>query len=612
MRKTGVAFAISTLFWLNSASSTSILFPDDPQLIPELTIPALTDNFQLAQDDLGNQIHHLYLSTDIEPELVAELETIGNERGFSVSTHGNMYRWAEDNMWLSRDGKLIFSSPAVIDKRSYRLFITALTEKSPQAEQEGHHSLDTSATNGGAKNSGESKEISQGVNDLALSQADTFASKLERELIRTFSIIDGGNMLTGQREDSTPYVLVGRDALLQTTLYHSRMDKERIDTKLESMESNGGFNLQLKKKIFRNTTYFEQKGYDTEVDLILLEAANLLPPDLDTKQRHAFAKAARAKAELATTKKDKDNQLVAAKQMLLSKQQSERIIERYRELHGDVLPKSFNLLEKLKGDYARLVVSANLESGFSDEQINEALETQQTDSATLARLSSMLQAGGYQRKAIDSAEQEHQTRRFLAMMAISQHLMAKELKVAERDLVILAQPGFHLDMAMRPLADGQILFNDPEASMALIKQVLDNDGSLDDNQRQGLSKSLTRLEQQAERWHKVYALIRQQLTDAGLTPIATPGSFKVNEREVNWLNGIMGTAQQQPFYITNAASIAPLNNAFSAWLKSKVPNLTTYFVGMEASNMKGKQGLNQAEALLQGSGGLDCITLHHE
>ncbi|MGL5071406.1 MAG: hypothetical protein ACRC61_09075, partial [Aeromonas salmonicida] len=225
------------------------------------------------------------------------------------------------------------------------------------------------------------------------------------------------------------------------------------------------------------------------------------------------------------------------------------------------------------------------------------------------RLGRMLQAGGYQRKELAGAELDEQTRRFLAMMAISQRLMAQELKVAERDLVILAQPGFHLDMAMRPLADGRILFNDPAASGALIQQVLTNDGSLSDSERQGLTETLSSLKQQAERWHKIHALIRQQLTDAGLTPIATPDAFSVNKRAVNWMNGIMGTAQQ-PFYITNAASIAPLNQAFGAWLKREVPELTTYFVGQTASSTRA--GFNQAEALLWGSGGLDCITLHHE
>ncbi|MDF2413624.1 hypothetical protein [Aeromonas sp. 1HA1] len=596
MRKTGVALAISTLFWLNSAISVPLIYPDDPQLTSEREIPALTRSFQLAQDDLGNRIHQLHLPIQTEPELVAELEQIGKEQGFSVSIHDNMYTWTEDNMWLSRDGALIFRPQAPLaDKDSYHAFITALTAQSPGAEQEGHHSLGS--------------QDSQGLNESMLSQANTFAEAQGRELIPTFSIIDGGNMLTGQRADGTPYALIGRDALLQTTLHHSRLDRERIATRQESMERDGRFHLQLDEQEWLGSPYTFQKGHDTEVDLILLEAANLLPQGLDEQQRHAFARTARAKAELAQYQVDRDSRQAAQGRMFLSPQQGERIAERYRALHGKALPASFDLLARLKRDYASLVVTADLHSGFADDQIENELPTLQADAATLTRLGGMLQAGGYQRKELAGAELDEQTRRFLAMMAISQRLMAQELKVAERDLVILAQPGFHLDMAMRPLADGRILFNDPAASEALILQVLASDGSLSDSERQGLTETLTSLRQQAERWHKIHALIRQQLTDAGLTPIATPSAFSVNKRAVNWMNGIMGTAQH-PFYITNAASIASLNQAFGAWLTHEVPELTTYFVGQTASSTW--EGFNQAEALLWGSGGLDCITLHHE
>ncbi|HDX8365474.1 TPA: hypothetical protein RQN08_000682 [Aeromonas dhakensis] len=596
MRKTGVALAVSTLFWFHSAMAAPLIFPDDPALSNGQHSPALDRSFQLAQDDLGNRIHQLHLPLQTEPELVAELEQIGREQGFSVSTHADMYAWTEDNMWLSRDGALVFRPQAPLaDKGRYHAFVTALTEQSPEAEQEGHHSLGNQA--------------SQGLNESMLSQANSFAEAQGRELIPTFSIIDGGNMLTGQRPDGAPYALIGRDALLQTTLHHSRLDSERIATRQQKMERDGEFRLQLSEEEWLGSPHTFQKGHDTEVDLILLEAANLLPQGLDEPLRHAFARTARAKAELAQSEVNWATRQAAEQRMFLSTQQGERIAKRYRAIHGQLLPASFDLLAQLKREYAGLVVTAGLHADFGDEQISDALQTLTADGATLTRLGRMLQAGGYQRTGLTEAEQAHQTRRFLAMMAISQRLMAQELKVAERDLVILAQPGFHLDMAMRPLADGRILFNDHAASAALIEQVLASDATLSDSERQELAKSVTDLRQQGERWHKIHALIHQQLRDAGLTPIATPGAFSVDKRQVNWMNGIMGT-RQQPFYITNAASIAPLNEAFAAWLQREVAGITPYFVGQAASNRR--DGLNQAEALLRGSGGLDCITLHHE
>lgn len=417
MRKTGVALAISSLFWFHSAMAAPLIFPDDPALSNGQHSPTLERSFQLAQDDLGNRIHQLHLPLQTEPELVAELEQIGREQGFSVSTHADMYAWTEDNMWLSRDGALVFRPQAPLaDKGRYHAFVTALTEQSPEAEQEGHHSLGSQA--------------SQGLNDSMLSQANSFAEAQGRELIPTFSIIDGGNMLTGQRPDGTPYALIGRDALLQTTLHHSRLDSERIATRQQKMERDGEFRLQLSEEEWLGSPHTFQKGHDTEVDLILLEAANLLPQGLDEPQRHAFAKTARAKAELAQYEVNWATRQAAEQRMFLSTQQGERIAERYRAIHGQPLPASFDLLAQLKREYAGLVVTAELHADFGDEQITDALQTLTADTATLTRLGRMLQAGGYQRTRLTGAEQAHQTRRFLAMMAISQRLMAQELKVA--------------------------------------------------------------------------------------------------------------------------------------------------------------------------------------
>ncbi len=229
------------------------------------------------------------------------------------------------------------------------------------------------------------------------------------------------------------------------------------------------------------------------------------------------------------------------------------------------------------------MVTAELHSEFNDEQIAQALPTLAADAATLARLGHMLQAGGYQRTGLAGAEQAHQTRRFLAMMAISQRLMAQELKVAERDLVILAQPGFHLDMAMRPLADGRILLNDHAASAALVEQVLAEGGSLSESERQTLRQSVTDLRQQSERWHKIHALIRQQLSDAGLTPSPPrrvqrgQAAGELDERHHGHPPAALLHHQcRQP---------RPLNQAFAAWLQREVAGLTPIsWVRLPATN----------------------------
>ncbi len=127
-------------------------------------------------------------------------------------------------------------------------------------------------------------------------------------------------MLTGQRADGTPYALIGRDALLQTTLHHSRLDSERIAALQEKMERDGEFRLHLNEEEWLGSHYTFQKGHDTEVDLILLEAANLLPQGLDEPQRHAFARTAR-QGRARQVRSGRVNPEAAEQRMLLSPQQ---------------------------------------------------------------------------------------------------------------------------------------------------------------------------------------------------------------------------------------------------------------------------------------------------
>ncbi|MBJ6973750.1 hypothetical protein JG635_19555, partial [Vibrio cholerae] len=85
----------------------------------------------------------------------------------------------------------------------------------------------------------------------------------------------------------------------------------------EKMERNGDFKLKLNESEFLGRPDTYQSGYDTEVDLILLEAANLLPRGLDEQQRNAFAKPARAKARLARGEVNWETLEAAKKRMFL-------------------------------------------------------------------------------------------------------------------------------------------------------------------------------------------------------------------------------------------------------------------------------------------------------
>jgi hypothetical protein len=76
------------------------------------------------------------------------------------------------------------------------------------------------------------------------------------------------------------------------------------------------------------------------------------------------------------------------------------------------------------------------------------------------------------------------------------------------------------------------------------------------------------------------------------------------------MNGIMGHGKDK-FYVTNASSDQRLNKLFERNLQKHIKGIRVYFVGHEARESD-DDGRNQAEYLLAGQGGLECVTVHHE
>jgi hypothetical protein len=205
---------------------------EKPTVLPVLEASEL--NFSQALDDLNNRMSHFYYSrqSNLSEE---ELSPLGEHYGFKIHpASSKSYGWPEDNLWLSRDGKLAFQPKTPLEnKEQYNQFVTALKDKGiPNSEEEGLHSL-------GIKDS-------QGLPQRKLDQAKHFLASFNKRMVKTFSIIDGGNMLTGLRENGNPYVLVGRDAVLQTTLVHggfaqqgqprlSFYDEVRVNEKLKEL-----------------------------------------------------------------------------------------------------------------------------------------------------------------------------------------------------------------------------------------------------------------------------------------------------------------------------------------------------------------------------------------
>ncbi|EPZ7319403.1 hypothetical protein ACXR5E_002000 [Vibrio mimicus] len=603
LKPLAIFFAVATLS-SHAVANQAILVPTDSAPHESSTFnvgsQSTSNTFNLAVDDLSNRVKTVVIPEhpSIKPELVAELTEVGIQQGFTVLTQSPMYLWTEDNMWLSRDSAKVFRPTKSFgnSKSEFQDFIVGLDKTSPLAILEGHHSNNSIDT--------------QGLDDSMYSLADSYAERSGAELVKTFSIIDGGNMLVGHREDGSQYVLVGRDSVLQTALLYTRYENERVEAKKQQMEKTGGFTLSIAKLKIHNIELdnYIQSNNDPEIDRMMLEALGLLPFNLDSLEKQMeYAKLVRAKYKLLPFSQDESNIIIDESKLNTVR---EKIKSRYEELLGGPLPKEFDWENELKKAYKNLTYAANHTSDFDLSLIDDKVRTMASDPILQKHYVPMLEAGGQMRKGLPDSEARAIAKRFIAMTEIVEEKMAEELGVTRDNLIILTQPGFHIDMQLRPLENGKVLINDYEHNKAIVKSAANNP-SITEDERVELQNALTELDNQAKYYNEIHKKIRQQLTEAGLTPVRTAGAFHVGEKNVNWMNGIMGTGNSK-FYITNASSVSVLNDAFQQWIQHTVPGISVYFVGKEASSDIFRRNLNQAEALLFAQGGLDCVTIHFE
>jgi hypothetical protein len=602
------------------SSSVDLLSSEIP--LPMSGASRLT--FSLPLDDVTNPMTHLYHSEETSGHgLSEELDVLGQRYNFVALKEQGMTFWTEDNMWLSADGKQVFQPSRHMGDEEYIVyedFISSLDMSISGAEEEGHHSL------------GFEECLSQGQSLERWEAAKMLVKKYKLDMVKTLSVIDGGNMLTGRRANGKIYALVGRDAVMQTTLRHNYLDSERVAAKVEEMQNNGEFTLSLADEgpnIFR-------RGYDPQIDLMLLEASGLLPEYLDYPSRLLLAKSVRAKIDLAGMQGALTGIPDIGNEMNLSIEQIAAANRRYREAYeGDSIPDNYDerLLRMYKRDYSELSAMMQRSALYTNKLIKQKLQDWQPDISAKNRMMIMLKNAGFIRSSLSDKQVEQQAIRLLAMNEISKDIIADELGVAREDLVIVSQQEFHIDMYMRPLSDGRVMVHDYSEAEELVQKVLkDPNNKLTEQNKIDLQQTMLDLQQLHQQRLPISNLIEKQLRDSGLQPIKTPGVFSVGKihmgeigteehyvvkRHVNYMNGVMGTSQKDNsmFYITNASSIEPLNSAFSDWFKNHMPGGQVEFIGRakmgEDNAYYVPADFNFAESLLDLSGGFDCITLHY-
>ena len=601
--------------------------------VDSVTEPTREDlpNYNMAVDDLSNKINYLAIPNGdytVPSELISELEEVGREQGFEVDAQYDMYTWTEDNMWLARDGQIIYRpSHSISNKLRFERFVQG-ADMSGLSTLEGHHFVDSM--------NGKDSVNSQGLTPDLLDKANKFAEYKGAELREMFSIIDGGNMLVGKRSDNSHYAIVGRDALLQTAIKYLEFDEERARAKQQEMQSDGKFTLGVFKEFF---PFFNNYliGYDTEIDrLIAIEAGiqSITQQSNLAAQREA-TNLLRAKAKIATIKWSFEDQNQLKDSLVISDELYEAVRSRIDNVldeeqkllfyvqEGKAREQTEETLEQdirdfIKESYAILQLADKYHNrdshGFDLNRLERRIQSGSVvrDTELEQHLSGMLTAGHYIRRNLPEAELHYQAYRFRVMLDLVEEEMAKELGLDPSNLVLVAQPAFHIDMHMRPLEDGKVLINSYALSKANIDEILANYGhALTTEEHAEFKMAQEDLDRKTSDYSVVYKKIKEQLIEAGLEPIDIMGDFTLGKnKHVNWMNGIMGHGKDK-FYVTNASSDQRLNTLFERNLQKHIKDIKVYFVGNEARE-NDDDGRNQAEYLLAGQGGLECVTVHHE
>ena len=201
MKNNIISAIISSALMATSAHASLI---DSPFIVDNNPLVA-----ELAHDDLNNNMHQVYLSNE-HKLLSDQLTKLGNRYGFSVS-FVDTYLWLDDIGRVSRYGNHFHQAGKAMDLFHKDIFNQFITKAKLGRIVEGHHSLHERTPTITSRDS-------QGVPKSILERLTPLAEELDRDIHKTHSVMDSGNILVGKRDNGDTYAIVGRDVVLQTSL----------------------------------------------------------------------------------------------------------------------------------------------------------------------------------------------------------------------------------------------------------------------------------------------------------------------------------------------------------------------------------------------------------
>lgn len=211
----------------------------------------------------------------------------------------------------------------------------------------------------------------------------------------------------------------------------------------------------------------------------------------------------------------------------------------------------------------------------------------------------------------------------LAYMELTEELIATTFHIERENLAIVTQPGFHIDMYMRPYKNGTVLINAPEEVEAFLSDVLteqcgDTTTSVNTQLCSDVEYGLRRVRNKNadQKRIEIFNHIIDELNAKGINAMKVPAVFKLAKGDqgkyaklTNYMNGIMLKGTNKNYYLTLSSPYTTINDSFVEWINRKNPELQDLHILF--SNHPNEAGWT-SQTILNLQGGIDCATLHFE
>ena len=186
----------------------------------------------------------------------------------------------------------------------------------------------------------------------------------------------------------------------------------------------------------------------------------------------------------------------------------------------------------------------------------------------------------------DAAALDANVRSLLAKEKLTKVAIAEDLGLKPDQITYLPQAAFHIDLLMRPSADGVVLLDSPQLGIDLLQRRAAAKGSpVDDSTIKRMRDSIATMKE-----------IKQAIEASGFHVIEVSGNYpKPKDRGyvTNFMNGVMGKGKDgKTFYVTNKSRFADMNDEFKRQMDAL--GIRVYFIEHD---------------MFDQSGGINCVTI---